>query len=251
MKLLIDLGNTRLKWALGDGAELHAGGAVAHAGGQSVDFAALWKDMPNVGATWIASVAATALDAMLAESLREHCGTAPHFVRSRAESCGVRNAYAQPERLGVDRFLSLIAAHAHAPQATVIASCGTALTLDALAADGTHLGGLIAPAPDLMRAALLGNTARLGDVDNARIVELADNTADAVESGSWLAAVALIERFVARATSAFGVAPALVLGGGGAPRLADLIALPLRIDAELVLRGLARYADHAIGTSVG
>ena len=244
MKLLIDLGNTRLKWALWDGAELHSGGAVAHAGGQPVDFAALWKDIHNVDATWIASVATPVLDAALVESLRVRGIPAPHFVRSCAQACGVRNAYPQPERLGVDRFLSLIAAHAHAPQATVIASCGTALTLDALAADGKHLGGLIAPAPELMRSALLGNTARLGDVGDALIVEMADNTADAVESGSWLAAVALIERFMVHAAQAFGDTPALVLGGGGAPRLANLIALPLRIDAELVLRGLARFADH-------
>jgi type III pantothenate kinase len=249
MKLLIDLGNTRLKWALWDGAELQPGGAVAHAGGQSVDFAALWKDIHDVDAVWAASVAAPALDVMLVESLREHCATAPHFVRSRAELCGVRNAYAQPERLGVDRFLSLIAVHAHAREPTVVANCGTALTLDALAADGTHLGGLIAPAPELMRAALLGNTARLGDVGSAHIVELAGNTADAVESGSWLAAVALIERFVANAACAFGVSPALVLGGGSAPRLAELIALPLRIDAELVLRGLARFADQVSSDS--
>lgn len=243
MKLLIDLGNTRLKWACWNGAELRPGGALAHVGDASVDFAGLWKDIPDVDATWIASVAAPALDARLAEALSARGIRAPHFVRSRAQACGVRNAYAQPERLGVDRFLSLIAAHVHAQQATVIASCGTALTLDALAADGRHLGGLIAPAPELMRGALLGHTARLRDVGGARVVEMADNTADAVESGSWLAAVALIERFVARATRDFGAAPALVLGGGGAARLAQLIALPLRVDAALVLRGLAWFAD--------
>ncbi len=245
MKLLIDLGNTRLKWAFWDGAALHSGGAVAHAGERPLDFNCLWQQIHGADAAWVASVAAPALDAQLTQSLRARGIHATQFVHSSAQACGVRNAYAQPERLGIDRFLSLIAVHAHAPEPTVIAGCGTALTLDALAADGTHLGGLIAPAPDLMRDALLGHTARLGDVASARIVERADNTADAVESGCWLAAAALIERFVARSAQDFGTAPALVLSGGGAPRLAGLVALPSRIDAELVLRGLAMFADHA------
>jgi type III pantothenate kinase len=251
MKLLIDLGNTRLKWALWDGAEMRSRGALAHAGSEPIDFAALWKDIHELDAAWIASVAAPALDASLAESLRARAIPEPHFVRSCAQACGVRNAYAQPQRLGVDRFLSLIAAHGQAAQPTVIASCGTALTLDALAPDGTHLGGLIAPAPELMRSALLGHTARLGDVDDAGIVEMANNTADAVASGTWLAAVALIERFVAQAAQRMGVTPALVLSGGGASQLADLIALPLRIDSELVLRGLALFADATQAPAVG
>jgi type III pantothenate kinase len=245
MKLLIDLGNTRLKWALWDGAELHSGGAIAHAGERPLDLDSVWQQVHGAEAAWVASVAAPALDVRLKQSLSAR-GISMQFVHSSAQACGVRNAYAQPERLGVDRFLSLIAAHANAREPTVIASCGTALTLDALAADGSHLGGLIAPAPDLMRAALLGHTARLGKLESAaRIVERADNTADAVESGCWLAAAALIERFVVRSTPTLGAAPALVLSGGGATRLAELVALPSRIDSELVLRGLALFADHA------
>ena len=245
MKLLIDLGNTRLKWALWDGAELHPGGAITHAGERPLDFDSVWQQIDGADAAWVASVAAPALDAQLTQSLRARGIHATQFVRSSAQACGVRSAYAQPERLGIDRFLSLIAAHARAHEPTVIASCGTALTLDALAADGTHLGGLIAPAPDIMRDALLGHTARLGELGSARIVERADNTTDAVESGCWLAAAALIERFVARSVQDFGTAPALVFSGGGAQRLAELIALPSRIDAELVLRGLAMFADRA------
>jgi type III pantothenate kinase len=245
MKLLIDLGNTRLKWAFWDGAELLPGGAVAHAGGRPLDFDSLWQQTHGADAAWVASVAASALDAQLTQSLLTRGIRATQFVRSSALACGVRNAYAQAERLGIDRVLSLIAAHAYAHEPTVIASCGTALTVDALAADGTHLGGLIAPAPELMRDALLGHTARLGELESARIVERADNTADAVESGCWLAAAALIERFVARSAQGLGAAPALVFSGGGAPRLAELVALPSRIDAELVLRGLAMFVDHS------
>jgi len=124
----------------------------------------------------------------------------------------------------------------------VIAGCGTALTLDAVGADGTHLGGLIAASPALAQAALRGGAARLGSAPPGRIVERADNTADAIESGTWFAAAALVERFVARMHRHFSFAPALVLTGGGAGQLGELLQSPYRIDSELVLRGLACLA---------
>ena len=253
MKLLIDLGNSRLKWALWDGAQLQRGSTLNHAAAaasaasagadEEVDFSALWKDVPPPLAIWVASVASNALEQRLTHSLSEHFVSPIRLARSPVAACGVRNAYSAPARLGIDRFLGLVAVHAQAQMATVVASCGTALTLDAVGADGVHLGGLIAPAPALMRSALLDHTARLGDLQSAPIAEFADTTAAAVESGTWLAAVALVERFVARAGARFGAAPALVLTGGGARRLAPLIEHEHRIEADLVLRGLARFAD--------
>ena len=240
MKLLVDIGNTRLKWALWSGTAFPFAGAMAHG-----DFsAAAWPDLPAVDSAWVASVASAQLNDRLAEAVRERFGRSVRFVRSRAQACGVRSAYAQPERLGVDRFLALVAAHAQAREPTIVVSCGTALTLDALAADGTHLGGLIAASPQLALGALRGGTANLGMAPAGRIAEIADNTADAMESGAWLAAVALIERFVEQAAKRFGSMPALVLTGGGATRLGELLAIPNRIDAELVLRGLAVMADN-------
>ncbi|HEY2395799.1 MAG TPA: type III pantothenate kinase [Rudaea sp.] len=244
MKLLIDLGNTRLKCALWDGTTLRTLGAATHAGPMdNVDFAALWSEAGAVSAILIASVAGAALGLRLARDLRRRFGLEPVFVASTAQACGVRNAYAQPERLGVDRFLGLIAVHADAAGAVVLASCGTALTLDAIDADGGHRGGLISASPALMIDALTGNTARLQRPRAARIVELAVDTADAIESGTWLGAAALIERFVERAAALIGSRPAVVLGGGGARRLGGLIAPAHRVDEEVVLRGLAIYAD--------
>ena len=239
MKLLIDLGNTRLKWALWNGIDLQFSAAAAHA-----EFAdSTWADLPTVDAIWVASVASTERNDRLVQAGRQRLGLEPRFVRSRAQACGVRNAYAQPERLGVDRFLALIAAHVNARAATVIASCGTALTLDAVAADGTHLGGLIAASPDLALAALRGGTANLAAAAAGTIVEIADNTADAMESGSWLAAAALVERFMASAAVRLQTDPQLIVTGGGAQRLAGMLSTPLRIEPDLVLRGLAHLAD--------
>ena len=237
MKLLLDLGNSRLKWALWNGTDLQSAGAAAHA-----DVAELPQAV--VDSIWIASVASPALNERVEQIVRERFDRPVQFVRSRAQACGVCNAYAQPERLGVDRFLSLVAAHAHVRGASVIASCGTALTLDALAADGTHLGGLIAASPDLALAALRGGTANLAIAPPGRIVEMADNTGDAMASGAWLSAAALLERFVEQAAQRLESAPSVLLTGGGGVRLGELLRIPHRIDAELVLRGLAVLADH-------
>src|SRR5262249_1052041 len=96
----------------------------------------------------------------------------------------------------------------------------------------------------LMLDALVGNTGRLTTPQGARVVELADDTGDAMHSGAWLAATALLERFVARAAARLGATPQLVLTGGSATTLGRLIALPHPIDADVGLRGLAIYADN-------
>ena len=246
MKLLFDIGNTRLKCARWDGRSLHDARALNHGDASATDFAALWKDAQNIESAWIASVGAAALDKKLADLLREQLGRPVNFVHSQAHACGVTGAYARPADLGVDRFLGMIAAHAQHSRASVVASCGSALTVDALTADGTHLGGLIAPGVRLMQEALHTGTARLGNAQAARVVEMADNTAEAIASGIQLAAVALIERFVLRAATRLGSEPALILTGGDASRVSPLLAIAHRIQSDIVLQGLALFADSRV-----
>jgi type III pantothenate kinase len=244
MNLLLDLGNTRLKWALQDGAALRPGEPVDHSRPLLRELERAWQGVPAVRRVLIASVGRPRLEAELVQAIRARFAAEPEFVASRTSACGVRIAYAQPEKLGVDRFVALIALHAQQAQAVVLASVGTALVLDALDASGQHLGGLIAPSPMLMQQALLGATARVSAAPTARIVELADDTEDAVRSGCWLAAAALVERFHAQASRRLGVTAALALAGGAAGELAPLLGLPARIEPDLVLRGLARLAAH-------
>lgn len=249
MKLLIDIGNTRLKRAVWDGRSFRDAHAIAHDESRTIEFDALWKGIENIESAWIASVASPALDAEIADSLRARFGCPLSFVRSQARACGVTSAYPRPGDLGVDRFLSVIAAHVMEKRASVVVSCGTALTLDALTADGTHLGGLIVPGMRLMHEVLRKGTARLGEVQAARVVEIADNTADAIESGIQLAAVAVIERFVARAAVRMGAKPVVILSGGDATQVSATLAIPHRIETDVVLRGLAIFADS--GTLAG
>ena len=243
MILLLDLGNTRLKWALAQpmSSTWVAQGAVDWHEDMAATLALAWADFAAPTMVIAASVVAPEREAALAEIVARQLGVAPQWMRTPSRACGVTNAYAEPQQLGVDRFLGLVAAYAERRAPCVVVNVGTALTLDALAADGQHLGGLIAPAPALMQHALLGATARVQMSRDGVVLELANNTADAVASGCWQAAAALVERFVDRMADRLGESPGLILGGGDAQRLASLLSLPAHVSSDAVLRGLALW----------
>lgn len=243
MRLLLDLGNTRLKWAWqAPSGEWLAEGAVDWRVDVAATLATAWAPLPAPSQVVGASVVDASREEQVAAVVRRLSGLSVHWMRTPAQACGVRNAYAQPQRLGVDRFLVMVAARAAGQGPHVLASVGTALTLDALDAEGRHLGGLIAPGPQLMQQSLFEATARIRPEHPGAIVELADNTADAVASGCWQAAAALVERFASRAAARLGTVPELVLGGGDAPILLPLLSLPARLSQDGVLRGLAVWA---------
>ena len=234
---LFDLGNTRLKCAPLRGDTLGEPLRIAHDG---LALPSGWMDaLPaRCEAAVVASVAAPTLTARLLEQLATRCERVV-VARTLAQLGGVRVAYAEPRRLGVDRFLALLAAHARATRSWLVVGVGTALTVDLLAADGVHHGGRIAPSPTLMRQALHARAPQLPE-DGGRYAEFADDTLDALVSGCDGAALALIERSLAQGTTRLGAAPGLLLHGGGAdalrPFLPDACHAP-----DLVLEGLARW----------
>ncbi len=233
---LFDLGNTRLKFApLGDEGDVGELQAAAHAGAAD-GLAAL--GLPRGEVAYLSSVASVALRDALLEALTRRFARI-HVARTLPRCGGLRIAYPAPERLGVDRFLSLLAVHGRRAPALVV-SVGTALTLDLLDASGQHHGGRIAPSPRLMREALHARAAQL-PVEGGGYAEFATDTVDALASGCEGAALALVERSVARGESLLGVQPGLLLHGGGAEALAP--HLPgAKVLHGLVLAGLARWA---------
>jgi len=246
MDLLIDLGNTRLKWATLDAGVLRPGGVFAH-GDVALDAALAheWGRLARVARVFAASVRGADEERRLDAYAHARFGQHVRFVRSPAQALGIRNAYAQPGTLGVDRFLALAALHAQDARPQVLASVGTALTVDALAADGTHLGGIILPSPTLMRASLHARTARIPPVDG-HWHALPESTADGVHAGSLYAAAGAIDRFVAAAAARMEAAPSLFVTGGGAEELLPLLPTATRVH-DLVLRGLARWAEADAG----
>lgn len=249
MRLLLDLGNTRLKWALEeDHGRWQAQGAAPWNGDLAL-LASTWQTLPVPAVAFGASVVDTERERAVATQVRALFGCEVAWLRTPASACGVRNAYPEPGRLGVDRFLAMVAAHAAGAGDCVLVGVGTALTLDALAADGRHLGGLIAPGPRLMQQALLGATVQVRPRNEGVLVDAADNTSDAVVSGCWQAAAALVERFVARMAPRFGVAPAVRVDGGDAAGLVSLLSQPATMVEHGVLQGLAVWAQAQSGSS--
>ncbi len=250
MRLLLDLGNTRLKWALQDEAAAWiAHGALDWQESAHDKLVEAWAGLPRATQAAAASVVDDAREHRVAEVVQQVFGCTLHWLRTPASACGVRNAYAEPQRLGVDRFLAMVAAHAAHRTPCVLVSAGTALALDALAHDGRHLGGLIAPGVRLMQQSLLGATALVRPQRPGNILELADNTADAVTSGCWQAAAALIERFHTHMLPRLGGAAVLILDGGDAQQLAPMLSIPVQLGKDGVLHGLALWANAHMPSS--
>jgi type III pantothenate kinase len=243
---LFDLGNTRLKCAPlhGDGS---MGEVVALAHGPEAFAEELQQLLPeDAESACLASVASAALTASLVEVLTQRFRRIS-VARSSAGLAGMRIAYAEPARLGVDRFLALLAAHRRGPGPWLIAGVGTALTIDLLDSEGLHRGGRIGPSPGTMRQALHHAAAQL-PAEGGDYREFASDTADALASGCEGAALGLIDRSMDQASRMLGQAPTLLLHGGGADMLATHFPDALRAPA-LVLEGLALWSR--VGTAPG
>ena len=241
--LLVDVGNSRVKWACLEDGRLDEQRAAAHSGWGPDDWRNALFAAPGIGRVVVATVAGSVgVEALRAGAL-ESTGRAPKFVTTEREAGGVRNGYRDPGLLGVDRWLAVIAAHRLVAGACCVVDVGTAATIDAVTGDGRHLGGYIVPGPELMMRSLWGGTselaARTAASDAGRPSLFADNTRDAIERGCCLALAALVDRSVAELSAATGATAGLLLTGGGAAQLAPFVTTPLRLVPDLVLQGLA------------
>jgi type III pantothenate kinase len=218
--------------------------ALAHAQADDADaLDAAFADIHHGDRAWIASVASPARTAAVRSALVRR-GAQVTSAITRNDCAGVRIAYADPSRLGVDRFLALIAAHARAPDAWLIVSVGSALTIDLLGADGVHRGGLIAPSPTLMRESLAQLAPQLR-VDGGKVMDFASDTADALASGAIGSARALIAHSLRTARRRLDATPTLLITGGGADALCEGWRVRAERAPDLVLRGLRVYARAA------
>jgi type III pantothenate kinase len=237
--LLVDIGNTRVKWGLGKGGRIEAGEPF------SSDPAVLgshldrcWSAMGRPDSVWVSNVAGAETADRLANWVAAAWGLSVRFVKPEAQGCGIRNGYEQPEKLGVDRWVSLIALGNRHPLPACAVGCGTALTLDVLDAGGRHLGGLIAPGLNLMKRALLRETHGIREIEGGIPALLGRTTAAGVEGGSLYACTGLIEKVVREASERLDAELHLVLSGGDAETLAAHLGIPCRVAPHLVLEGL-------------
>jgi type III pantothenate kinase len=247
MLLLIDAGNTRIKWAVAADTSTVAGGWLAAGLAAHDDAATLpeaWREW-HITHALISNVAGPAMRETLMHLLGQaHASADIKWFASSDAAAGIRSGYRNPLQLGCDRFASAIGARSLYPaQALIVATCGTATTIDAIDDDGLFLGGMILPGLGLMAKSLALNTAQLPQVgERIEIVTpFADNTHDAIVSGCVAAQTGAIEHAVGALEKRHG-AVQCILSGGAASLIAPHLSIPCdRVD-NLVLIGLHAFA---------
>lgn len=238
-ELLIDVGNSAAKWAVFDGLNLNS---KRHSGGFSELADALWVAAADADAVWVASVRGESSDQFLVTELQAVGFSKVQLCGSAQSEDGLLNSYAEPSRMGADRWFAMLGARAYKPGPLLVIDVGSAVTCDLVAADGRHLGGYIFPGPALMEAALQSSTQLVRYADSLEpTVTPGQSTAECVTSGISVAVLGAIKEIVKQYPD-----HQIIFTGGGATGLSAAgIVGDWRPD--LVLEGLLRRAQ---GTDV-
>ena len=246
--LLVDIGNTRLRWCSSDGGQCGPAAVRDYAKPEVADqLAGEWRDLPLPARVVVSNVAGDALTQAVKRMAQTLWAVDAEFIKAGRRACGVTNGYTHPERLGPDRWAAMIAAHHLFKGPKCIVDCGTATTMDVLDAGGKHLGGLILPGLTMMRRALVGGTSGLYVDEAAPSLPktlLANETSDAIQGGTLYMLIAALDRISEDIASELSGELWRVITGGDAPALLPLLAYSHSHEPDLVLKGLALIAGE-------
>ena len=247
--LAIDIGNTRMKWACYDkpqpGAHMLAHDAHFLEQIDTLSETA-WKNLPAPDCMLGCVVAGDALKRRVEEQLEIWPNLQPRWVVARSECASLINGYDIPGRLGVDRWVAMIGARRHMLQATagspprplVVVMVGTAVTIEAIDAQGKFLGGYILPGHGMMLHALESGTAGLQHMPTGKVVTFPTNTSDALTSAGTFALVGAAQRMVRHVQEHCGTAPMCLMTGGAGWKLAPYMETPFELVESLIFDGL-------------
>lgn len=251
MQLLIDVGNSRIKWAFWDGHKLESPQSANHRG---VNFDRLlhhlWRNIEQPQSILITNVAGKEIDA----ALQSWCNTIwelnPITLKTGKEAFGVLNGYSEPQTLGVDRWLGLVAAYQNLghSQAVCVIDCGTCLTVDVVNKSGIHMGGLLLPGVQSMRQALANFTDAChisGSMTSESPSLLAKNTSEGIIGGTLFAAVSHVDRLIQEIKEELRADITCILTGGEAASIKELVQFEHQYQPHLVLEGMTYYAQSA------
>lgn len=259
MMLMIDMGNSAIKWACLRQNVLSPQQRIVYNEHLEAMLTQAWLGLekPSQG-VWVSNVAGPQKAEILTQWVKKNWGLLPTFVETSHSECGVKNGYDNPKQLGIDRWLALIGAHslplsdAHRLENSLICvvDCGTAVTLDVLAANGQHQGGVIMPGVNTLHQSLLSHTHALAHLDQALPLGsdkpfLAHDTHTGITLGSLYAIMGLLE-YVINTLEKPGNQVVLILTGFDAPRLFSLLAIPYQYLPDLVLRGLQVVVNQSL-----
>ena len=256
--LAIDIGNSRLKWNLYESAQ--PGAAVLGQGAvflesidtlSDTDWAHLSPPTAMIGCNVAGEAVRHRVEAQFEEL--EHWNFQPRWIHPQKQQGGVTNGYDHPPRLGADRWAAMIGARWHViqnatPTPALVVMVGTAVTVDALDAQGNFCGGLIVPGHGIMLRALEGGTAGLR-VPTGQVVAFPSNTSDCITSGGTYAITGAIERLHRHLSERVGQAPRTFVSGGAAWKVCPYLTIEHEMHDALIFDGLLAIAE--VGAQVG
>jgi type III pantothenate kinase len=244
VNLLLDLGNSRLKWSCVENEQFSPVQSLPNSQITDLTLISLWQTLQPqkiaiscVGNAQLLQIITATIEQLWGDIL-------PYFAQSPSQASGVINSYSQPEKLGVDRFLALIAVKQKTNSPVCVVDCGTAITVDILNEKGEHQGGLICAGLSLMKKSLALNTADLPLVEIAGNVGLACDTQAAIFNGTLFAACGLIEKVMSQLPEN----TPLFLTGGDAKQISSQLSRPFILENNLVLQGLNTLAFQSVTT---
>lgn len=248
MKLVVDMGNSAMKWATISDGILSEVRVSAYQGFEQ-QLKTEWQSLTRPELVMVSCVTHEQVWQTFSQLVEDLWGLVPGRLVSPGKGNEVSNAYSRPENLGSDRWAALVAAHALFKEDICIVDCGTALTIDLIMASGQHLGGVIVPGADMMQSSLHINTAAISQSVNQQVNDelpyWGQDTQSGIIKGSWQAlagaVIQVYEHFCEQANE-----PVCVLTGGGARQLASYLDINIEFQPGLVLKGLAVVAGENI-----
>ena len=239
MKILVDVGNTRIKWCIENHGDMGTGFAVDYKQNEFLNEIHLrWLKLDSPQQLAISSVSASQIAGQIIYLAKKIWPDIEIIIaKSQAKGFSVINAYQQADKLGVDRWLGLIALRKFYPGNSCIVDCGTAITIDCLNNHGEHLGGLISPGLRLMKQSLYQGAENLSLSDKQYKAGLSSCTEAAIYTGTLYAAAGLIEKSINNLCSCQTV----VMTGGDAELLAKYLEFESIIEPDFVLKGLSLF----------
>ncbi len=251
MTVVLDIGNARMKWGQAVDRSVSSTGSVLH-GDNAEDaieefISAFPAGIDRIVAT---NVADPSLGHLISDVARSSWDVEVEWITTSRSLLGVTCAYDEPERMGADRWVAIIAAYNSSKDAMCVIDAGTAVTFDAIDASGQHLGGLIMAGPRLAAAALDRRTSNIGETMPSEAPAsgtglFGRSTDEAVANGAMLALSAALSKAIDIVASELDTSPGVVLAGGEAKGLLPWLETEVQYREHLVLEGLALIATES------
>ncbi len=244
MNLLIDVGNSCLKWAVAGGGDWDGGHAAPIVRSVGL-FTRCWGRLRAPDRIMVSNVLGAPFAADLTGWCVDRWQRTPAYLRVTKSCCGIINSYSEPGELGADRWAALIGARTLASGALCVIDCGTAVTVDVLSDENVFLGGAILPGSRLARDSLLHQTQGIKQVGGLPASVFGRSTAECVGVGVHYGLVGAVERLIDEIQISVDSPLGIYLTGGGAHELRPALGPATRLEPDLVLIGLAEVLVHS------